>query len=183
MAPERTRRASSRWVRATSPSSPTSRSRITEEGIFALTITVTDSDLSTPGGVPTTAQTTATVTVHDADLTAGAAVALLPNTGVALPSSTVVGSFTDANPAAPVSDFTAVIDWGDGSPTSLGTITQPGGVGTPFFVSGGHIYAKPGAFTTIINVVDDGGETVTLTGSATVTDQLVDRRYAQLHGG
>ena len=66
-----------------------------------------------------------------------------------------------------------VIDWGDGSPTSLGTITPAGGVGTPFVVSGGHTYAKPGAFTTIISVVDDGGSTVTLTGSATVTDLAV----------
>ena len=99
-------------------------------------------------------------------LTAGAASALTASTGVALPSTTVVGTFTDANPTAPISDFTATIDWADGSPNSIGIITQPGGVGTPFDVTGGHTYAKPGTYAITIVVKDDGGSTVTLTGTA-----------------
>jgi hypothetical protein len=140
-----------------------------DEGRFALTIAVTDADTTNnPGGVPTTAETTAAVTVNDAALTAGAAVALTPNTGVPLPATTVVGNFTDANTTAPATDFTAVIDWGDGSPNSLGTVVSTGGGG--FSVEGGHTYAKFGSYITTINVVDDGGSRVTLVGSATVTD-------------
>jgi hypothetical protein len=140
-----------------------------QEGTYQIAVTVTD-DTS---AVPITVTGASTAVIADADLTAVAVAPLAPNTGVALPAGTVVGSFTDANPMAPTSDFSAVIDWGDGSPNSLGTITQPGGVGTAFDVTGGHNYAKPGTYTTTINVVDDGGETVTLTGSATVTDLAV----------
>ena len=111
--------------------------------------------------------------IADAPLTAGTASALTPNTGVALPSSTVAGSFTDGNPTSTIADFSAVIDWGDGSPTSIGTISQPGGVGTAYDVDGGHIYTKPGTYAIIINVTDAGGSTVTLTGTATVTDVSV----------
>jgi hypothetical protein len=137
-----------------------------QEGTYQVVVSVTDDASANP----ITVDGASLAVIADADLSAGAAVLLAPNTGVPLPSSTVVGSFSDANPAAPLSDFSATIDWGDGSPNSLGTITQPGGVGTPFDVTGGHTYAKPGVYTITTNVVDDGGETVTLLASATVTD-------------
>ena len=90
---------------------------------------------------------------------------------MALPASTVVGTFTDANTAASASDYTAVIDWGDSTANSLGTLVSTGGGG--FNVEGGHLYAKPGTYPLTIHVVDAGGSTVTLTGSATVTDLAV----------
>ena len=69
--------------------------------------------------------------------------ALTPNTGVLL-SNVVVAKFTDANPTSTVDDFTAVIDWGDGTPTTLGTIVQPGGVGTVYEVEGITPTPSPG---------------------------------------
>ena len=36
--------------------------------------------------------------------------------GTAVPDGTFVATFSDDNPAASASDFTATIDWGDGSP-------------------------------------------------------------------
>ena len=80
------------------------------------------------------------------------------------------------------SDFTATIDWGDGSPNSIGTITQPGGVGTPFDVTGGHTYAKPGTGYTVTMIVKDvGGSMVTITGSVPVTDLPVTGADQELH--
>lgn len=38
-----------------------------------------------------------------------------------------VASFICANPASPASDFTASIDWGDGTAASEGTIVADGG--------------------------------------------------------
>src|SRR5262249_55561161 len=85
--------------------------------------------------------------------------------------SQTVATFADANPTAPLSDFAATIDWGDGSGPSTATITRPGGVGTDFVVSGNHTYAEEGAFYTItVSITDVGGSTVSATSSATVAD-------------
>jgi hypothetical protein len=131
-----------------------------EEGTYAYTVTVTDED-------DAAATVSGSANIADAPLTAGSPVALTPNTGATI--STNVGSFTDENPTAPTTDFIATINWGDGS-SSAGTITQPGGVGTAFVVSGSHAYANPGNYNPAINILDVGGSAVTLTGSATVTD-------------
>lgn len=141
-----------------------------EEGIFPVTVTITDLDPANPGSIPTTAATTSTATVSDAPLTAVATGAIAANTG-ALLTNVSVGAFTDGNTGSTTSDFTAVIDWGDGSPTSLGTFSSIGGVG--FNVEGTHAYAKPGTYTTTAIVTDDGGSTLTISGTATITDQAV----------
>ena len=107
--------------------------------------------------------------VADAALTAGAATLLTPNTGIALPKTTVVGTFTDGNTFATTADFIATIDWGDGSPRTTGTVVATATPGV-FDVEGPHTYAKPGVFTTLVTVNDDGGSQVVITGSATVTD-------------
>ena len=60
-------------------------------------------------------------------------------------SSPTVGLFSDTN-IVPTSNFTNVmIDWGDGTPLSAGSISQPDGAGTPFVVTGTHTYAMEGA--------------------------------------
>ncbi len=135
-----------------------------EEGFHAGTITVTD---TADGQFDSKLFS---VIVADANLTAGAPIALVANSGVSLPPATVVGTFTDANPGAPNADgdFSATIDWGDGSPAITGIVVATGA--GAFSVEGGHSYAKPGAYTTKISVQDDGGETTLLTGSATITD-------------
>ena len=135
-----------------------------EEGTYQVLVTVTAAvglDVQSASGA-------SHAVIADAPLTAGATVALTSGTGVALPAATVVGSFTDANTAATIADFTAVIDWGDGTPNSLGTIVPTGGGG--FSVEAGHSYATHGTYATIFNVTDDGGSKVTLTGTATITD-------------
>ena len=96
-----------------------------------------------------------------------------------LPFTTVVATFNDANPMAPISDYTYVtINWGDGTPATAGTIIQPGGVGTTFEVLGTHTYTD-GAFSgnggsldfpTTVNVHDMGGSTLTINNSVTVAE-------------
>ena len=134
----------------------------TEEGTYAYTVTVTDA-------AGAAAIVSGSATIADAALIAGAPTALTPNTGIALPSTTVVATFTDANTFATTADFTATIDWGDGSPASTGVVVATATPGV-FDVEGGHTYAKPGVDTTLVTVHDDGGSQVVVTGSATVTD-------------
>lgn len=137
-----------------------------EAGTYSLRVTVT----KTIAGTSVSAVGAASAVLADAPLTAGPAVLLTPNTGVQL-NDVVVGSFTDAFAAATADEFTAIIDWGDGTPTSIGTVVATGG--GAFDVQGTHRYARPGVFTTKIIVQDDDGSVVNLVGSATVTDAAV----------
>jgi hypothetical protein len=140
-----------------------------EEGTYQIMVSVTDSH----GATPITFSGTSPAVIADAPLTAGPPVVLTASTGVALPDSTIVGTFTDANLTAPVGDFTATvptIDWGDGS-SSTGRVFAT--VGGGFEVEDGHAYAKPGIYATQIVVTDKGGSTVTLIGTIDVSDLRV----------
>ncbi len=128
-----------------------------ESGKYSITVAISDA-----GGSGTTAASQATIA--DAALTAtGTAVSAVEGT----PFTGQVATFTDANPNAPISDFTVAINWGDGI-VSSGTVTQPGGVGTAFVVTGTHTY-KFGTFPVTVSIVDNGGSVATATSTATVT--------------
>src|SRR4029077_10404811 len=104
-----------------------------------------------------------TVTVTDVPLTARP-VAISAVEGSSFAGT--VATFTDENPNAVTSDFTATITWGDGS-TSTGTITANGG---SFTVTGAHTYAEEGSFSTYITITDRGGSNDAVFGGATVGD-------------
>ncbi len=134
-----------------------------EEGTYQVAVSVTNT-VATP---VFTATGYSTATINDAPLTAGPAI-VFPPVSAHTQFSGVVGTFTDANPTAPLSDFTAIIDWGDGSAQSAGMISQPGGVGKPFDVSGTHTYLNSGVYTITTYVTDVGGSKVTLTSTIDV---------------
>ena len=82
------------------------------------------------------------------------------------PFSGPVASFSDANLNAPATDFTAVINWGDGH-FSNGTITANGNGN--FTVKGVHTYAFIGTDPISVVITDIGGAQATASSSATVT--------------
>ncbi|HEV3387404.1 MAG TPA: hypothetical protein VG057_00235, partial [Solirubrobacteraceae bacterium] len=71
-----------------------------------------------------------------------------------------VANFTDANPTSTTADFTATIEWGDGTPATTGTVSGEGG---SYRVSGSHTYEGTGFFTIKVHIVDDGGSTADAT--------------------
>ena len=103
-------------------------------GLYPIAVTVNDID-------PTSGSGGGTAIVAAASVTASAST---PISGVvegqAIAASTSVATFVSGDPAAVVAGFTAVIDWGDGTASTPGVITQPGGVGTAFRILGGHTY-------------------------------------------
>src|SRR5436190_1864650 len=119
----------------------------TEEGSKPVKVTITDnvnsSNQATANGV---------AIIADAPLSASCATPTVSTMSFSGP----VATFTDANPFAPVTDFTATIDWGDGT-TSPGTVSGP--TGGPFTVSGSHTYLTGGPHTIKVHIVDDGGST------------------------
>jgi len=162
------------------------------------TITVNGDGSFSVGGSHTYAEEgvyVVTVTVHhegapDATAVSGARVgdAALAATGKTILSGSgttfngAVATFTDADPNGMVGDYSATIDWGDGSPASAGTVSADGSGG--FVVSGSHTYPALGPHTAHISIVDVGGSTATATtsilsfaylaqGSFTLGDQTV----------
>ena len=123
----------------------------TEEGGYTITVVITDAD--NPGNTATV-KSSATV----ADATLDTPVCEVPS--VITPTyAGPTGSFTDGNSFATSADFTATIDWGDGS--SPGTVSGTGS--GPYEVTGNHTYSHTGTFIVTTFVKDDGGSTVTIT--------------------
>jgi Bacterial Ig-like domain len=157
-----------------------------EEGTYQVKVTVT----ATVGTATYAASGSSLAVIADAHLVTAATqptvdtteAAIYPLPVFALPVfSGPVGEFTDDNPKGPLSDFTATIDWGDGTSPTVGTITQPGGVGAVFIVSGSHTYAVsgvnsatngglPGHYTIQVLIQDVGGSRLTITNTANVAD-------------
>jgi hypothetical protein len=131
-----------------------------EEGPQTISATIHDA-----GGLTTTA--TSTLTVADATVVAIPAADLHPVEGASFNGT--VASFIDQNPAGAAGDFTATIDWGDGT-TSAGTITV---AGTGFNVSAPHTYTQEGSYTISVTVLDKGGSGSTATTMAVVRDANV----------
>jgi hypothetical protein len=118
-----------------------------DEGTYTIAVGVHDD-----GG--STATLSGTATVADGSLAATGN----PNLLSTNPLSGTLATFTDVNPLATTADFTATIDWGDGT-TSTGAVTGP--TGGPFTVSGSHTYATLGPETVTVHIVDDGGSKAT----------------------
>lgn len=78
----------------------------------------------------------------------------------------VVGSFTDGDPAAVASDFTAVITWGDGH-TSNGTVSL-NATTKRFDITGTNTFAVGGTYTVTATPHDVGGMSIAIKSTATV---------------
>jgi hypothetical protein len=144
-----------------------------DEGSFTFTVTVTET-----GAGGATASSTATATVTEADVLSGSPVVL--NVKAGLPFHGTVATFTDTNTANVSGDFTATIDWGDGT-TGPGTVSGGGG---SFTVSGTHTYATTGSFRVVVTLTDDapGTATATVTSTANVSANPIDVPALDLSG-
>jgi len=80
-----------------------------------------------------------------------------------------VATFTDPGGAEVLTDYSATINWGDGT-NSTGTISVSGGV---FTVAGSHTYAEEGSYTVSATISHDSAASASATGTATVTDPAV----------
>ena len=80
-----------------------------------------------------------------------------------------VATINDPTPTSTAAEYTASIDWGDGSPVAAGTVLGSGG---SFTVYGTHTYAEEGSYTvtTTVSDVDTPTNGATATSTATVAD-------------
>jgi len=123
-----------------------------EEGSYTAVTSISGADGDTSVNTP--------VTVADATLNAtGTKVTF--KTGKAFTKQ--VANFTDHDPAGTTSDYSATINWGDGTPSSGGLIA-PNGMGG-WSVTGSHKYARPSNGYSVHITINDGGGASTTTTS------------------
>jgi streptogramin lyase len=91
----------------------------------------------------------------------------IPLTVIGVPFGGVVATFTDADPAGAVSEYTATIEWGDGQLTSGAIGVDPAG---GFTVSGSHSYFEGGTHAVKVRIADEGGSTTTAAASIHIAD-------------
>jgi N-acetylneuraminic acid mutarotase len=106
------------------------------------------------GRTGSTATTGDVVTVTPGPITAQGTT-IVTNEGATF--SGTVATFTSADPQAAASRFRAVINWGDGSPNTQGTVTGTGTSG--FTVAGTHVYPSDGSYTVGVTFTDTQGGT------------------------
>ena len=151
------------------------------DGIDPLTVTISDTD----GGATTVASGSATI----ADAPPSAAATQSPVTAtVGQPFSGAVAAFSAifGTYAKPITDFTATIDWGDGTAPTQGTLVATATPGV-YQVTGLHTYsnsgvnsggppsAPTGTFPISVLVHDQAGTTLLVTNTATVDDLAITR--------
>ena len=125
-------------------------------GIYATTITVSGGPMAHSGsdiGEITVADVDIAPKFHPFSASAGTVF------------SGVVGEFRDSNPLSQPGDFTATIEWGDGTPVITGTI---GGKDGQFTVAGAHTYAAPGSYTVRSTFEHPTGPPAVAVGTVTV---------------
>ena len=129
-----------------------------DDGVYTVTLTVTDDD----GGLGTD---TLTVTVNNVAPTVDAGSEQTVNEGDTV---NISGNFTDPGW---FDTHNATIDWGDGTEVELGDLIEeneyPDSTGT---VTGSHVYGDNGVYTVNLTVIDDDGGVGTDTLTVTVNN-------------
>ncbi len=149
------------------------------EGNDQLTVTISDHE----GGATTVAK--GSVTIADAPLSAAAtpppvtATVGQPFSGAVAAFSAIFGTY-----AKPITDFTATINWGDGSAPTQGTLVATAIPGV-YQVTGTHNYSDSGVniggspsvpaetFPISVSIQDQDGTTLLITNTATVEDRAI----------
>ncbi|HVX15737.1 MAG TPA: TIGR03118 family protein [Pirellulales bacterium] len=144
----------------------------TAAGDYTFTVTISDTD-----GSPATVQGTADV----AQATLDAHALPVQSQGLAVNNANVA-TFIDTDGGNPLSDYSATIDWGDGS-SSVGTINalvvdppavSPTVVGLNFFVEGSHTYTAAGDYTFTVTISDTDGSQATVQGTVDVAQATLE---------
>ncbi len=121
--------------------------------------------LTSPGG--SQQQVVGSINVVGAPLT----VTPLPITGTSkvLLANVIVGGFSSQDSLAVATDFSATINWGDGTSTAAAIVAQPSGI---FLIEGTHTYTEGGSYALGI-ALTGGNQPVSVTTTATIASQLV----------
>ena len=86
-----------------------------------------------------------------------------------LSSAQTVATFTDPGGAEALTDYSASINWGDGTTASAGTITGPNGSGV-FTVTGAHLFSTANTYNVTVTISHDVSTPTVVNDTADVTN-------------
>ena len=129
-------------------------------GPFAIGVSIQNA-----GGSSAVLSPTTPATVVNSNITAQAA-PVVATEGTAL-SNVVVATFTDSGGPQTITNDSATINWGDGSPTSAATLVNVGG--SNYAVEGSHTYQFGGNFPISTTIVVNALPAAAAQGQATVS--------------
>jgi hypothetical protein len=136
----------------------------TPAGTFnAVTVAIAETN-----GADNDKATASSATVADNALTATATTISGAEGSATSPS--LVATFTDADPHGAASDYSAIINWGDGTHSNGGISSGSGGT---FNVNATHVYHREGTFKYTVTILDAGGSSTKALGTAKVSDPPV----------
>ncbi len=137
-------------------------------GLVKMGFDVRQFDIGGGGYQATSDSAFAPIGVGDAVARAGS-VDLEAQPGLAVVNA-VVGRISDTDPVGTPGNFTAKINWGDGTPLSVGTVVRdPAWPGANTYLAlGGHTYARPGVYPIVVDFAGNAGATATSRGTAWV---------------
>jgi len=130
------------------------------------TATTTLTRVQAPDLKPPLPTLTATVVVSPATIAIGTAPTLSGQEGVELPA--LVANFTSGNPQSTQTDFTATVNWGDGTTTN-GRVAS-NGPGAGFRVIDAHTYAQQATYVVSTTISGKNGSTAYGFVNAVVAD-------------
>ena len=109
--------------------------------------------------------------VSEGDMLTGSPVSFDASPGVAF--SGTVATFADQNVNVIVPEFSATIDWGDGSAPTAGVVSAGESPGR-MLVAGSHTYAAPGTFDVLVEIDDSspGTASATVDSTANVAERV-----------
>jgi hypothetical protein len=105
------------------------------------------------------------VRVNDPAVQASGASTFSATAGVSTGTRTLA-TFTDPTGAEALADYSAIINWGDNTPASQGTITGP--ANGLFTVQGSHVYTQAGGHTITVAIRHDAAANATAQSTVTV---------------
>jgi Bacterial Ig-like domain len=128
-------------------------------GTYATTIIVVG-----VGGAPS-ASTTGTAAIGSVSPIVLSGQSIVAVTGQSLSNATVA-TFTDSDQADRAADFSAFVDWGDGS-MSVGNVSGSNGV---FQILATHTYTVPGAYSALVTLSAPEGLSIPVTDTVSVAN-------------
>lgn len=139
-----------------------------DDGTIVSNTASVSSDTPDPQTANNSASASTSVTDAMLSVTGGFAVSATEGSASA---TQMVAAFSDPAGAEALADYSATINWGDGS-SSAGAISYNAATGL-FSVVGSHLYAEQGSYALSVTVHHDSALDVSVAGTATVSDPAV----------